>query len=173
MAKREEKMQSMWAMRSIGAFKLLTASILLGLALGMRTLLNPAERDALHAAMLASRLDADSSIFHEFVQHVFSISPETLKNLRVGLFFYAGLHGLEGFGLIFGQTWAEWLVVLNTGVFVPWEVYEIATGASPLRISALVLNLAIMAYFIVRLVKQHKLRHAEKMAGRGPVPTAA
>jgi uncharacterized membrane protein (DUF2068 family) len=156
-------------MRIIGLFKLLSAVGFLALAiLGMNHLLNPQQHEALKTALETSRLDSENQFMHQMFEKMLAIPPETLKDLRLVLFFYAALHGVEGIGLICGQTWAEWLVVLNTGLFVPWEVYEIFHAFSWLRISALALNLAIMAYFIGRLVRQHKLHKLEHQGA--PVP---
>ncbi len=47
--------------------------------------------------------------------------------------------------------WAEWFTVLVTASFVPLEIYEIARHPGAIRIGALVVNLAIVAYLVARL----------------------
>src|SRR5262249_47735664 len=49
-------------------------------------------------------------------------------------------------GLLLKKRWAEWLTVLVTASFVPFEVYEIAQRGGAAKIAALVLNVAIVAY---------------------------
>jgi uncharacterized membrane protein (DUF2068 family) len=67
------------------------------------------------------------------------------------MFVYASVFMVEGVGLIARRRWAEWFTVLVTASFVPLEIYEIARHPDAIRIAALVVNLAIVAYLVMRL----------------------
>ena len=64
---------------------------------------------------------------------------------------YAGLFATEGVGLWLGERWAEWLTVVATGLLIPVEIYELIHGATAPRILALVGNVAMVAYLVVRI----------------------
>ena len=74
--------------------------------------------------------------------------------LGVGTFFYAGLEGLEGIGLLLRRRWAEYLTVVATGLLLPLEFYEIARKPTGLRVAVLLANLAVLAYLIVKLIQR-------------------
>jgi uncharacterized membrane protein (DUF2068 family) len=67
------------------------------------------------------------------------------------MFVYAGLMTIEGVGLLLGKRWAEYFTVIVTASLVPFEVWEIVRHATVIRISALVINAAIVIYLIARL----------------------
>ena len=64
---------------------------------------------------------------------------------------YAGLEGTEAYGLWKGRRWAEWLTVLATSLLLIPEIWALTKGASVLKVGGLILNIAIVAYLLVRL----------------------
>ncbi len=61
---------------------------------------------------------------------------------------YAVLEGTEAVGLWLGRRWAEYLTFVATVIFVPYEIYELTKNVSALKVLALVINLAIVAYLL-------------------------
>ena len=66
--------------------------------------------------------------------------------IGAGLFVYCLLLGFETVGLWRSRRWAEYLTFVETGVLVPYELYELANGISALKVVSLVINLAILGY---------------------------
>lgn len=64
---------------------------------------------------------------------------------------YAALEGTEAYGLWNRRRWAEWLTVLATSLLLIPEVWELTKSATLLKVGALVVNVAIVAYLLVRL----------------------
>lgn len=87
----------------------------------------------------------------QLLARVSQIDPGRLEALGVGAFLYAALFMVEGMGLWRKKRWAEYLTMIATASFVPLEIYELTRRVSPPRLSALLLNLAIVAYLIYRL----------------------
>jgi hypothetical protein len=48
-----------------------------------------------------------------------------------------------------GPPWAEYLTFVATAIFVPYEIHELAKNVSALKVVALVINLAIVAYLLI------------------------
>ena len=61
---------------------------------------------------------------------------------------YAALEAVESVFLWRGKRWAEYLTVVATAAFLPLEIYEIVEKVSLLKVGALVVNLAILAYLV-------------------------
>ena len=64
---------------------------------------------------------------------------------------YAALEGTEAYGLWKGRRWAEWLTVLATSLLLIPEIWALTKGASLLKVGGLIVNIAIVAYLLVRL----------------------
>jgi uncharacterized membrane protein (DUF2068 family) len=86
--------------------------------------------------------------FVHAVEHVFTLRSSTLYWVSAAAAAYAILEGLEAVGLWYQKRWAEYLTFIATIVFLPYEVYELTKTVSPLKIVALVINLAIALYLL-------------------------
>jgi uncharacterized membrane protein (DUF2068 family) len=135
----------------IALFKLAKTLLLIAVGLGALQLLDPdtAARAQRWATALATSSD------RRFVQHLLAqgmgLSPGRLGVLALAAFLYAGLFATEGLGLWLGRRWAEYLTIAATASFVPIEIFEILQRLDLLRVGALVLNLAVVAYLVYRL----------------------
>lgn len=65
---------------------------------------------------------------------------------------YAALYAVQGIGLWCAQRWAAYLVVVETGLLLPLEVWELVRRFTLFKLSVLVVNLAVVAY-LVRLLR--------------------
>jgi uncharacterized membrane protein (DUF2068 family) len=109
------------------------------------------------------KLDPQNRHIHAIIEKLTGVSARQLHELSIGTLIYASLFYIEGIGLLFRRRWAEWMVVITTGVFLPLEVYEVYHRTTLLRITILVANAAIVVYLIVRLWKT-------RSAKEGPAP---
>jgi uncharacterized membrane protein (DUF2068 family) len=64
---------------------------------------------------------------------------------------YAVLEGAEAYGLWRRRRWGEWLTVLATSLLLIPEVWELTKSTTLLKLGALIVNLAIVAYLLWRL----------------------
>ena len=64
---------------------------------------------------------------------------------------YAALEGVEAFGLWRRRRWAEWLTVLATSLLLIPEVWELTKSTTPLKVGALLVNIAVVLYLLARL----------------------
>ena len=83
------------------------------------------------------------------LNHLFSISTHELYLIGVLLAVYTAVLAVEAVGLWFARRWAEYLTFVETAVLVPFEVYELTTTVSALKILTLIINVAIVVYLAV------------------------
>jgi uncharacterized membrane protein (DUF2068 family) len=81
-------------------------------------------------------------------EHLLSLQSSTLHIVGAVAAAYALLEGAEAVGLWLQRRWAEYLTLIATALLLPVEVYELAHKLSPLKIVALVVNLAIVVYLL-------------------------
>jgi uncharacterized membrane protein (DUF2068 family) len=79
---------------------------------------------------------------------LFSLNSSTLNLVGFGVLGYAALEGVEAVGLWWQKRWAEYLTLVATALFIPLEVYEIVHKGSPLKVIALIVNVAIVVYLL-------------------------
>lgn len=149
----------------IGIFKLFKASLLLLLAVGAFRLLHHDVADQLTTWISEMRLDPHSHYLYAAIHKLGVLDDHGLKEIGFGSLFYASLLTLEGVGLILNKTWAEYFTIIMTASLLPLEIYEVAKRVTPLRVTLLVVNLAIVVYLIVRLVRERRARQAEMGSG--------
>ncbi|HVJ61123.1 MAG TPA: DUF2127 domain-containing protein [Tahibacter sp.] len=79
-------------------------------------------------------------------------TPPSRIDLAVGAaLVYATLYAVEGWGLWRRKSWAIWMTLVATSLFVPLEIWALATHPTWLRAGALVINLAIVGYLAIML----------------------
>jgi len=139
------------ALRVIAVYKFCKTALMLVLALGTVRLLNP------DVAAWANRWATELSLRHDrrllgqLISLITGLSNRRLHALAVGAFSVALLFLTEGVGLWMGKRWAEYLTVIATTVFVPFEIVQLARVVTVVRIAALLVNLAVVAFLVYRL----------------------
>jgi uncharacterized membrane protein (DUF2068 family) len=91
----------------------------------------------------------DNSAVVHTLRTVIEAQASTLLWAIVGLLVYGLLQWLEGIGLWLLKRWGEYFAVVATSLFVPVEIYELTHKVTWVRIGALVLNLAAVAYILL------------------------
>ncbi|MGA7416521.1 MAG: DUF2127 domain-containing protein [Acidimicrobiales bacterium] len=82
------------------------------------------------------------------LKNLFQYTPTHLYELGIVLAVYAALEATEMVGLWMAKRWAEYLTLVATTLFVPFEVYEIVQGVSAFKVITLVINVAIVVYLL-------------------------
>jgi uncharacterized membrane protein (DUF2068 family) len=101
------------------------------------------------------------------------VEPATLVRLGMLSALYASIQLIEGLGLWFGAAWAEYMVVISTGLFVPEECLGLIHHPSWLRLALLVVNAAILVYVACVVWNRYRLRRtARKTQAAGPAAAA-
>lgn len=138
-------------LKLIALFRWSKALLLIGAALGALRLLHPGAAEALrHWARELPHAGQNRFILHA-LGTITHLPTQQVEWIAAALFAYAALFTVEGTGLWLGKRWGEWLTVIATTSFVPFEVYELARRATVLRGVLLAVNVAIVIYLIRRL----------------------
>jgi uncharacterized membrane protein (DUF2068 family) len=103
--------------------------------------------DALHGALGGSTHGHEGGFVHE-IDDLLSVAPGRLHLIGAILAGYALLEGAEAVGLWLQKRWAEYLTLIATAALLPLEIYELTNGISALKVVALAINLAIVAYLL-------------------------
>jgi uncharacterized membrane protein (DUF2068 family) len=145
-ARRAAGPKALVGLRVIAIYKFIKAALLLGLAAGLfRAIHQNLEADA-RQWLRYLHIDPEHYYIRLFLQKIARVDPRVIRELSVGAFVSGGLFLAEGIGLWLAQTWAEYLVIGSTALFIPVEVLSCFQEFSWWRVALLVVNVAIAIY---------------------------
>jgi len=91
---------------------------------------------------------SDSATIHS-IEKVLNAKSSTLNLIAFGILLYALLQIVEGIGLWVLKRWGEYVAVVGTTLFIPFEVYELTDKISWLKIGVLLVNVAAVLYLVL------------------------
>jgi uncharacterized membrane protein (DUF2068 family) len=135
----------------IALFKCLKALVLIAVGFGALRLIHSDLRDQANAMFDTLGGSVDVLPVLRLLRDIGALAPNSLRLFGAGAFLYAALFITEGIGLWRQKRWAEYLTVIATASFIPFEIYEITVKQTWPRIGALVINVLVVAYLIWRI----------------------
>jgi uncharacterized membrane protein (DUF2068 family) len=132
----------------IGLFKLAKAIFFFCIGVGAIHLLHKDLEDEVMRLAVRFKFDPESRFVSLLLDKVDLIDAHRLREISVATFAYSALALTEGVGLLLEQVWAEYLTLILTVSFLPWELYELARRPDWFRVSLLLINLAVLGYLI-------------------------
>jgi uncharacterized membrane protein (DUF2068 family) len=139
----------------IGLFKLGKSILFLCLGFGAVHLLHKDIGDEVMRLATALKFDPESRLVALVLDKVDLIDAHRLREISVATFGYSALALTEGIGLLLEKVWAEYLTLLLTISFLPWELYELVRRPDWFRLSLLGINLAVLWYLVWLLRKKN------------------
>lgn len=85
-------------------------------------------------------------ILSAILRPIGAFSTRTVLLIGIGALLFGALELTEAIGLARRRRWAEYLTVIAGGLGVPFEVNEVIRRQTFIRISILVINIAIVIY---------------------------
>ena len=129
----------------------LKGSIVLIAGFGIARLVNGAAGEAAEALVDRLHLDAAKKFPRIFLDLAANASDAQLWGLAALALTYALLRFAEAYGLWFGRRWGAWIAAVSGAIYVPVEIYELGRGVSTIKVAALLLNTAVVAYMCYML----------------------
>ncbi|MDB4952593.1 MAG: putative rane protein [Myxococcales bacterium] len=137
--------------RIIGAFKLVKALLLTAVSVTALSLIHGDPASHVASWMSALGFDPENLYVNEGLQKIEHADPQKLKEVGIGSLVYAALFMTEGVGLLLRRVWAEYLTVIITMSFIPFEIYEMIEHESWRKGALIAINVAIAVYLVLRL----------------------
>jgi uncharacterized membrane protein (DUF2068 family) len=149
----------------IAALKIAKGFALYGVSLGLFDLVHKdISATALHFVQIA-RISPENHYVELLLVKVGLIKPKVVRLFGELSILEGSIQLVEGFGLWFGAIWAEYVVVVSSGIFVPEECIALWRQFTWPRISILAVNAAIFIYVAHAVWKRHLAKRSS-----GPVP---
>ncbi len=81
------------------------------------------------------------------------VTDMQLWTLSFAAICYAAVRFAEAAGLWLRRRWAEWFGFISGGMYLPLEMYEVFRQATWPRVTVLAVNLVVVLYLLVELVR--------------------
>jgi len=166
--------------RLIIAYKAISALVLLSVALLLLGIIvNHDFGQRVRTVVMLTGMRSDNHFLREGLPKLGVLGRGATTALGVLSLLYAVLESTEVFGLLNRRRWAEYLVLLATVFFLPYEGLEIVRLVTISKLAIFIINVAIAVYLVKRKrLFQHPDEHvarqqtdprrAEAMAERTP-----
>jgi uncharacterized membrane protein (DUF2068 family) len=138
----------------IGLFKLMKGALFTALGIGMLKLINKDIDDLFLDLISKLHIDAEHRFIQHIVAHLSLVTNHTLHELITISFIFAALLFIEAFGLLWEKVWAEFVAIVETSLFIPFEVYEIVRHATFAKVAIITINSAIVAYLLLAIIRK-------------------
>jgi len=142
----------------ITIFKLVKGLLLLAAGIGAATLLHNGVESTLERWVNALWIGRESRLVEQLIDKVASVDRKQLELAEAGTFVYAALLLTEGTGLLLRQRWAEYLTIVITASFIPFEIYAMLRRFSFERTIVLVVNIAVVVYLVRKVRRDRKAK---------------
>jgi uncharacterized membrane protein (DUF2068 family) len=142
-------------LRLIAIFKLVKALTLIAVGVGALRLIHDSNAaDAMTQMAARFGFNPGGGYLDHALAKIANLPPRDFRDLGIGSFVYAALFLTEGLGLWLAKPWAEWFTAVITGSLVPLEIFEIHRHTTIIKVIVLLLNIAIVAYLVLRIRKE-------------------
>jgi uncharacterized membrane protein (DUF2068 family) len=105
-------------------------------------------RDQLDSLAQQSGRGGSRTFLDGSIARVLGLHHTTITVLAITATVYAVVEGVEAVGLWLEQRWAEYLTVIATAGFLPFEVHELIERVTALRLGAFVVNIALVIFLL-------------------------
>jgi len=143
----------------IAAFKFVKSISLVVLAIILLRLRHPETGAHFREWLGTFPLATGHELIDRAIRALLGMSTHTMGLVAAIALGYAVLYAIAGIGRWINARWAEYLTVVSTSLFIPLEIWQIAAHFTPMKLLALVINIAIVAYLVWLLRTESGSRH--------------
>lgn len=145
----------------IAAFKLAQALLFVLIGVGALRLIHKDIGDLLLRLAYHMRFNPESRFVNFVLDRAEFVTDKLLRRFSLALFAYAALGTAEGIGLYLEKAWGEYMTLIITASFLPWEIFEVFRRITVVRSALLVVNVLVFAYLLKVVVERGKHPKAE------------
>jgi phosphoribosylanthranilate isomerase len=149
--KHQTRRERTWTIHLIALEKTVKGTLLIVVALRLLSLFDEDVHAWAEGFVTRHGVDVANKYVAAGLERLVGMGNTQLVELSVVALVYAAILFVEGIGLWMQKRWAEYLTVISTAIFIPFEIYEIYTRPTWVRIAILAVNIFVVWYLATRL----------------------
>jgi uncharacterized membrane protein (DUF2068 family) len=130
----------------IAAYKLLLALFFIALGVGALRMVGKDVGDVLFRIASDLKFNPEGRFVNFILDRASLLDDPMLRRIGFGAFCYAAIGIAEAIGLYLEKAWGEYLTLIITASFLPWEILEVVRRHTTQRVGLLVVNIAVLIY---------------------------
>ncbi|HVP86580.1 MAG TPA: DUF2127 domain-containing protein [Casimicrobiaceae bacterium] len=146
------------SVRVVAVVEFIKGALVLFAGAGLLTLLHRDVRDVAEHLVHHLHLDPASQLPEIFLELAGRVTSSDLWLLALGALAYAVVRIVEAYGLWCDRVWAQWFGAISGLIYVPFELHALARGVTPLKLTTLVINLAVVWILTAVLMRRRPRR---------------
>lgn len=164
-AVKERRHHNRWLLL-IAVYKSLQALLFIAIGVGARHLLHRDVADELAAFADHLRFNPESRFVNFVLDRASLVDDPLLRRIGAVAFSYAAVSLAEGIGLYLEKAWGEYLTLIITASFLPWEVFEVIHKITLFRSSLLLINVLVLLYLAKIVTQRVTAKRVRRQASR-------
>jgi uncharacterized membrane protein (DUF2068 family) len=148
----------------IAAYKFLLAAMFVAVGIGALRLMHKDIDDVISHLGDLLRFNPESRFVNFLYDRASLINDPLLKRIGALAFSYAGLSLAEGIGLYLEKAWGEYLTLVITASFLPWEIFEVFHRLTWVHVGLLIVNMLVFIYLFRIVVDRRRPSEGEPSA---------
>jgi uncharacterized membrane protein (DUF2068 family) len=132
------------SIRAVAVVEFIKGALVLVAGAGLLTLLHRDVREVAEHLVHHLHLDPASHLPEIFLDLAGRVTSRDLWLLALGAAAYAAVRIVEAYGLWRDRVWAQWFGAISGLIYVPFELHALAKGVTPLKLTTLAINLAVV-----------------------------
>jgi len=136
------------ALRAVAMVEFTKGMLVLLAGFGVLSLVHRDAWDVAESFLEWLHVSPDTHYAQVFLKLADQVTDAKLWAVAIGAAAYSALRFAEAYGLWRERVWAEWLALASGAIYLPFEVYELTRRFNLVRVSVLLVNLAVIVYMV-------------------------
>jgi uncharacterized membrane protein (DUF2068 family) len=149
----------------IAVYKLFLALVFIAVGVGALHLIGKDVGDVFSNLASDLRFNPEGRFVNFVLDKASLVDDPMLRRIGFAAFFLSAISIVEGIGLYLEKVWAEYFTLAITASFLPLEVRELTHRFTWERVAIFVINLAVLIYLAIVVMKRHRKRSEAAEAG--------
>ena len=146
------------SVRVVAAVEFAKGALVLIAGAGLLTLVHRDVQQVAEQLVHHLHLNPASRVPEIFLDLAGRVTSRDLWLLALGAAAYAVVRIVEAYGLWCDRVWAQWFGAISGLIYVPFELHALAKGVTPLRLTTLAINLAVVWILTAVLMRRGRQR---------------
>jgi uncharacterized membrane protein (DUF2068 family) len=134
------------ALRAVASVEFIKGLVVLLAGFGVLSLVHRDAWDVAESFLEWLHISPDAHYAQVFLNLADKVTDTKVWMVAVGAMMYSCLRFIEAYGLWKERAWAEWLALVSGAIYLPFEIYELARRPDWIRLTILLVNLAVVLY---------------------------
>lgn len=152
-----KRRHNQWLML-IAAFKFAEALLFIAAAVSALRLVHKDLPEMLLRLARHLHFSPESRIVDFVLRKTAIVDDRLLRRFSIALFAYAALGITEGIGLYLEKAWGEYITLIITASFLPWEIFEVFRRVTLVRAGLLAVNVFVF-FYLLRVIAERTRNH--------------